>query len=100
MIVMATLSADMVKKAKRQIVKQFPEFSDVEPEIVTREVQAQRALAEKLGVPLSDLRAQTVHTLVFRKRITADDGTEWMQSVRATLDEEGKVAHLTTRHAG
>ncbi len=94
---MSTLSSKKINALKQEIIKKFPEFENIEPEIETKEITHPIKTMAKLGITAgrTQIQKQQVHIATFGTQVKADDGTSIQKVVRATLDEKGNIIRIS-----
>jgi hypothetical protein len=94
---MTGLSSKKINALKQEIIKNFPEFENIEPEIETKEITPNIKTMAKLGlnVARTKVQKQKVHIATFGTQVKADDGSAIQKVVRATLDEQGNIIRIS-----
>ena len=94
---MIRLSSKKINALKQEIIKSFPEFENVEPEIETKEITPNIKTMAKLGlnVARTKVQKQQIHIATFGTQVKADDGSAIQKVVRATLDEQGNIIRIS-----
>ena len=87
---------DIEKIARDEVVKEFPEFSDVPPHIEERELFVSDATYQKAR--MKPRKSAKVWVAVFRKYFKTEDGHMIERVVRATIDNRGNVIKVTHSH--
>ena len=87
---------DIERIARDEVLKNFPEFSDVPPHIEEREIVISDTTYEKAR--LRPRRPRKVWVCVFRKYFKTEDGNTIEKVVRATIDKNGNILKITHSH--
>jgi hypothetical protein len=88
------ISERQLRKIKRHIAREFPEFKGVEPILTEKIIKPQRSLYRKLalGVPK---KLQRIFRLRFTKTIEAADHTEIQRILTVSTNEQGEIIKIT-----
>jgi hypothetical protein len=91
-----SLSKALIESVKREVIHQFPEMRNVEPLVVAKEVPATSSrVLEKLGITESKVApGERLYVVTFEKKLVTQDGQQLMKTVRATVDQSGRVIKL------
>ena len=88
------ISERQIRKIKRHIAKEFPEFKGVQPVLTEKIIRPQSSLYKKLslGVPK---RLRRIFRLRFAKTIETIDHTEIERILTVSLNEQGEIIKIT-----
>ena len=83
-----------IKRVKRLIARNFPEFKNIEPKVTENEIEPQNDIYKKLSLG-TPKRFRKIVKLKFRKRIKTADQMALEKILTVTLDERGDVVKIT-----
>ncbi|KPK72213.1 hypothetical protein AMJ87_05415 [candidate division WOR_3 bacterium SM23_60] len=88
------ITKHQIRKIKRHIAKEFPEFKGVQPVLTERIIRPQSSLYKKLslGIPKG---LRKIFKLRFTKTIETADHTEIERILTVSLDEQGEIIKIT-----
>ncbi len=87
------ISERQIRRIKRHIAKEFPEFKGVQPVLTEKIIRPQSSLYKKLslGVPK---RLRRIFRLRFTKTIETVDHTEIERILTVSLNEQGEIIKI------
>jgi len=90
------MDENIIKKLKEKVIKENPEFKDVEPTITEEVLEVPETIKEKMKKTGREIKGQKIeskkiHTLTFKKFAIAEDGAKIPIVLRITVDEKGNV---------
>ena len=88
------IGKNKIKKVKKLIAKNFPEFKNIEPKVTEKKIEPQSAIYKKLSLGMPKQLRKIVR-LKFRKRIKTVDKMDIEKILIVTLDEKGDIIKIT-----
>lgn len=89
---------DIVEKIKRKVVKENPEFKDVEPIVEEDVLEIPEEIEKKMGKEIpkqKKIEKQKIKTITFKRFGIAEDGTKIPIVLSITVDEKGNILKET-----
>jgi len=92
---------DMIKKLKEKVIKENPEFKDVEPIVKEEVLEIPETIKEKMkkmGKEIKEINQtkqgfekKKIKTITFKRFAVAEDGAKIPIVLRLTVDEKGNI---------
>jgi hypothetical protein len=88
------ISRKKIKRIKRKISRQFPEFKDIEPKIIEKQIGPQDVIYKKLslGIPKE---FRKIFKLQYKKIVETVDEVTMERILTVTLNERGEIIKIT-----
>lgn len=84
----------LIKKIQRSIIKEFPEYAQVQPTVTAARIEPQMSIYRKLAMGLPK-RGVTVYKMRFKKDVVAEDDVILKKLLTVTFDDEGNIIKIT-----
>jgi len=88
------ISTDKLKKIKKKISSEFPEFKGIEPKITEKIVTPQKGIYRKLTLGVPKI-VKKVYSLKFTKKIKTVDAVKMERILIVTLNEQGEIIKVS-----
>ncbi|MGB9722195.1 MAG: hypothetical protein ACPL28_12045 [bacterium] len=88
------LEEKILKRIKKMINDQFPEFKGIEPKIVKKRITPQKSVYKKLSMGAPE-EFRTVFTLHFVRKAKTVDAVVMKQILIVTTDELGQIVKIS-----
>lgn len=98
------MDEDIIKKIKEKVIKENPEFKDVEPTLIEEVLEIPGKIKEKMkkmGKEIKQTNQQKqakqgfekkkIKTITFKRFAVAEDGAKIPIVLRVTVDEKGNI---------
>ncbi len=92
---------DIIKKIKEKVIKESPEFKDVEPTITEEVLEIPGKIKEKMkkmgkeiketNQTKQEFEKKKIKTITFKRFAVAEDGAKIPIVLRLTVDEKGNI---------
>ncbi|MEO0095604.1 MAG: hypothetical protein ABIL46_07145 [candidate division WOR-3 bacterium] len=84
----------IIKKIKKEVAKQFPEFKGIEPDVVKKKILPQKTLYKKLSLGVAEV-TKTVISFRFVKKVKMADNIAMKRILIVTTDEQGRIIKIS-----
>ncbi len=95
------MDEDIIKKIREKVIKENPEFKDVEPIVKEEVLEIPAGIKEKMkkiGKEIKEINQskqgyekKKIKTITFKRFATAEDGAKIPIVLRITVDEKGNI---------
>ncbi len=95
------MDEDIIKKIKEKVIKENPEFKDVEPMVKEEVLEIPKEIKEKMkkmgkeikeiNQPKQGFEKKKIKTITFKRFVIAEDGAKIPIVLRITVDEKGNI---------
>jgi len=94
------MNEDIIKKIKEKVIKENPEFKDVEPIVKEEVLEIPETIKEKMKKMGKEIKTnqskqkfegKKIKTITFKRFATAEDGAKIPIVLRLTVDEKGNI---------
>jgi hypothetical protein len=84
----------LVQKIQGSVIKRFPEYAKVKPEISVARIEPQTNIFQKLSLGLPKRRV-TIYKMRFRKDVTTEDKLMMRKILTITFNKQGDILKIT-----